>query len=66
MLNIEIINCYDCPFRNNDFEQGSNCNLNYDITDYEMPGYEESFIPEKCPLRKNNINIKLKDANIRN
>jgi len=31
---LEMTNCEDCPCKNSDYEQGSDCNLNYEIDLY--------------------------------
>ncbi len=61
---VEVANCQDCPCCNNDNEFGhAGCNIDTDI--YAKGIYDE--LPsdkghEKCPLKKMEINIKLKQA----
>ncbi len=53
---IEITSCNDCPFCNNDNEYGSSCNLpGNNVEDFEMCGYNQSFIPDKCQLNNQTI-----------
>lgn len=57
---IEIENCHGCPFCNNDNEFGLSCNMaDGKIEDNEMPNYDSTDLPAKCPLRNNDITVKL-------
>lgn len=60
----KVTNCYDCPFQNNDNEQGYSCNYPMnDVYPEDMTPYEkqnEPNIPEKCPLRNGDILITIK------
>lgn len=61
----EIKNCLECPFCNNDSEYGYSCNI-ANIGEYDMPSYKDKWVPKECPLLKEEIIVKLKDANITN
>jgi hypothetical protein len=46
-----ITNCNDCPLCNIDFEEGPSCSFpGNEVSQYEMPGHLDTWIPEKCPL----------------
>ena len=56
-----VSNCHDCPFCNNDREEGYSCNHPHgDIEDYELTRYDSKFLPTNCALRDNKITIGLK------
>ena len=60
MKTIEVSNCHECPFANNDNEWGhDSCNLEYlnNFPEIELP---EDTVHKKCPLKKQNYIIKLK------
>jgi hypothetical protein len=55
-MNIIVTSCHDCPFCNNDIEQGNSCNLpGNDVEDSDMPSYKVDFIPQKCKLQDEDI-----------
>lgn len=59
---IEVTNCWQCPFVNDDAEYGKTyCQLNDDIT---MPGSFQQMPKDKvhnqCPLKNGAVTIKLK------
>lgn len=59
-MNIEITNCQECPFANNDNEFGyGNCNLSSKLKkEIRLDGFEElpkDKIHDKCPLKENKI-----------
>ncbi len=65
MSKIEVTNCQECPFCNNDNEFEHNaCNLNKDlkpdIVDY-WPEMSETTIHKDCPLRKSYYIVRIKE-----
>jgi hypothetical protein len=63
-----VLNCQNCPFENSDFESGSSCNhpKGYDVSEYDMTGYQEKHIPHNCPLLTHKIDIVLTENPIIN
>lgn len=75
MSSIIVNGCYNCPFRNDDNEFPSACNLDSDARNsyeqyaifnvpYEGVGissYDKSAAPASCPLRTNEITVKFKE-----
>lgn len=58
----EVTNCQECPFCNSDNEYGRDqCNLNTDIfTGKFMVELPSDTVHEKCPLRNEQLTVKLK------
>jgi hypothetical protein len=58
---IQVKNCRECPFANNDNEYGyDNCNA--PNNELELLGYEqlpEQGVHERCPLKKSDLIVKL-------
>lgn len=60
-MKIEITNCQDCPFCNNDNEFGKDqCNLNDEIFGYFYEELPSDRVHEDCPLLHNDYEVKLK------
>ena len=60
--NIDVTNCYNCPLRNSDMEEGYSCNFPLNDVDYnEMNDYYSTKLPNKCPLKNTVITIKLRN-----
>lgn len=58
-MNVEVNSCSDCPLCNNDMEKGISCNYpGNKVEDYQMPPYNEEWIPANCPLIQADIHIK--------
>lgn len=57
---IEVTNCHECPFANDDNEFGKDiCNL--DDTIYKMnEDLPSNSVHENCPLKKQSVTVKLK------
>jgi hypothetical protein len=52
-MNINVTNCNDCTFCNNDNEYGYSCNFpENEVEENEMTGYNSKTPPDKCPLKK--------------
>ena len=50
-MKIEVTSCHDCPFCNNDHEDGRSCRFpGNDVDEGKMPSYDEEWIPRMCPL----------------
>lgn len=63
-MKITVTNCHDCPFQNNDQEDGFSCrHPQSDVEDYQMTPYEkenEPHIPDECPLRSGDTLVTIK------
>lgn len=57
-MEIEVINCHDCPLCNEDNEYGYSCNFpNSEVENSEMTKYGSTVIPDKCPLKTKYLKV---------
>jgi len=55
----KVFHCGDCPFCNNDFEQGESCNAPDAAENTSWPE-----IPDDCPLRNGAITVYLAETGL--
>lgn len=65
MKELEVLNCNNCPFLNNDYEFGSACNFpGSKVENHDIPWHDAHTVAEKCPLKEvESLTIKLKKQN---
>lgn len=49
---INVKSCNDCPFKRNDDCFGDYCEISTSPDCFEMPNYDEDYIPIECPIYK--------------
>jgi hypothetical protein len=49
---INVKSCNDCPFKRNDDCGGDYCEISTSQDCFEMPSYNEEYIPSECPIYK--------------